>query len=108
MTKLEKPFKDYMTHAHSNGRYKSYLNHYYNSEPFRQETYDYSTYDWGQYTTKVLTENLEKPKFIYLAFNAPHETTTAPQNLIDRFKLMYKDMPDTRIEYDFNLTDINE
>jgi hypothetical protein len=32
----------------------------------------------------VLRENTDKPNFVYLAFNAPHEKVAAPQELIVR------------------------
>ena len=59
--------------------------------------YEYATYDWGQYARKVLTENIEKPKFIYLAFNAPHEPVAAPADLRKYMKEQHPNMPTTRI-----------
>ena len=89
--------KDYFTHAIS-GQYPTFLNHYFNSEPVRQDSYVYSTFDWGRYARKVLIEDPELPKFIYLAFNAPHEKTAAPKDLRQRFQRIYPDMPFTRTE----------
>ena len=50
------------------------MNHFMNGEPVLQDTYKYATYDWADRAAEVLKQNLETPKFVYLAFNAPHET----------------------------------
>ena len=91
---------DYNSHAIS-GSYGTYLNHFKNGEPLRQENYTYATFDWGQRAIEVLTRKLDKPKFLYLAFNAPHEKVAAPKWLKEKMKTAHEhlgiDIPDTRL-----------
>lgn len=87
---------DYFTHSVSK-TYSKYLNHFHNGNPVQKDAYQYSTFEWGEYARKMLTENADQPKFIYLAFNAPHEHTVAPRELRERYRILYPAMPETRI-----------
>jgi hypothetical protein len=78
--------------------YTNYVNHYQNDSPFINETYQYSTYDFGQYARRKLLNNLDVPKFIYLAFNAPHEPVSAPEDVIEEMRKLYPNSPVTRLE----------
>ena len=88
---------DYNDHTKHDG--SSYLAHFNGSEPFRQEKYTYATTDWGERARKIFSENREKPQFVYLSFNAPHEPVTAPGWLKKPFREMYPKLSETRIEF---------
>ena len=75
---------DYHTHS-KEGPLGTYLNHFLNGQPHIPEGgFDFASYAWSNRTNKVLRENTDKPNFVYLAFNAPHEQVAAPQDFTVR------------------------
>ena len=48
----------------------------------------YSTFDFGRETRQIFM-NQDKPKFIYLSLNAPHDPVSAPQ-VIDMIFLEFR------------------
>jgi len=84
----------------SSGAGGPFINHFLNGEPVLQETYEYATYDWASRAKYVLRQNQDTPKFVYLAFNAPHEKVEAPEDLKEEMIAAHPNitMPETRIE----------
>ena len=78
---------DYNTHALS-AKGDFYLNHFLNGEPNPEPSgnYTYATFAWADRAIEVLNRKPEKPKFLYLAFNAPHEPVSAPEELIEKMR----------------------
>lgn len=60
----------------------------------RQQVTDYLTFVLGDKAMEFITQDSEKPFFLYLAFNAPHAPLQAPQEYLDRFEHLTK-VPDT-------------
>lgn len=56
---------------------------------------DYLTDVFGEEASAFIEKNQEKPWFLYLAFNAPHEPWEAPGKYLDRFP----DISDSPLEY---------
>ena len=48
--------------------------------------YTYATFDWAERATEVLNQDADAPKFLYVAFNAPHEKVLAPKELVQEMK----------------------
>lgn len=87
----------YNTHAVSTS-YGDYINHFLNGEPVIKENYTYATFDWAQRAQEIFAKDLDKPKFVYLAFNAPHETVLAPSELIKQMNESHADdIPESRL-----------
>jgi arylsulfatase A-like enzyme len=63
-----------------------------NREP--QKVTDYLTFAFGDKAIGFMTKKSDKPFFLYLAFNAPHDPLEAPQDYLDRFEHLTK-VPDT-------------
>ena len=59
---------------------------------------EFTTDLFGEKTIEIL-ETVEKPKFIYLAFNAPHEPAMAPEDLIEEMRKLHPEALDTRLEH---------
>ena len=70
------------TKPHLKGAGGPFINHFLNGEPVLQETYEYATYDWASRAKYVLRQNQDTPKFVYLAFNAPHEKVEVGKNIV--------------------------
>jgi hypothetical protein len=49
---------------------------------------------FGQRTIKLLDQTDKNAKFIYLAFNAPHEPTDAPEMIKNIIRNAYPDLPE--------------
>lgn len=64
-----------------------------NEKPEKVTTY--LTEAFGEEASAYIGRNKDKPWFLYLAFNAPHEPFEAPQKYLDRFP----DVSDAPIEY---------
>ncbi|QHI69808.1 sulfatase family protein [Tichowtungia aerotolerans] len=58
-----------------------------------QKVTDYLTFVFGDKAMEFMTQDSEKPFFLYLAFNAPHAPLQAPQEYLDRFEHLTK-VPD--------------
>ena len=61
---------------------------------FKHDTGKWTTDLFGQRTIKLLDQSDENAKFIYLAFNAPHEPTDAPETIKKIIRRAYPTVPE--------------
>lgn len=59
---------------------------------------EYTTDLFGEKTLEIL-ETSKQPAFIYLAFNAPHEPTMAPSELIEEMRKLHPTTAQSRLEH---------
>jgi putative IMPACT (imprinted ancient) family translation regulator len=45
--------------------------------------------DWGQKTREIFSEKNEIPKFVFLAFNAPHERVQATKYMKKKMRKLH-------------------
>lgn len=68
------------------------------STPNSEKNGVYSTFDFGDQASKIFMDG-DKPKFIYLAFNAPHDPVSAPEDLIAEMKTAHPTVSHSRAVY---------
>ncbi|CAG5102365.1 Oidioi.mRNA.OKI2018_I69.chr1.g266.t1.cds [Oikopleura dioica] len=75
------------------------LDFFDNREPVLAAQGKWTTDLFGQRTIKLLDQSDENAKFIYLAFNAPHEPTDAPETIKRIIRRAYPTVPESRVEH---------
>jgi arylsulfatase A-like enzyme len=88
---------DYYQHTKNVEKFK-YLDYFDGAEVNRNKTGIYSTYDFGEETRRVFKQ-VNEPKFIYLAYNAPHDPVSAPEQLIEDMKKFHPGVTESRAKY---------
>ena len=88
---------NYFNHTKTISKLK-YLDYFDGLNPNREKTGVYSTFDFGDKTREIFMAE-DGPKFIYLAFNAPHDPVSAPEYLIEEMKHAHPGVSEYRAEY---------